>query len=119
LARALRTDGFAVRGTTRGASVEAIREAGAEPYVGDPDRIATLMDALHGVTVVVWLAGGLDIPEGRLRMFWEKLVDTGVRGFVHEGEYEELSRTSSSRWQIPLEFAGDDPRDAIRRLLGV
>jgi hypothetical protein len=119
LARELRADGFAVRGTTRGASVEAIREAGAEPYVGDPDRIATLMDGLHGVTVVVWLAGGLDIPEGRLRMFWEKLVDTGVRGFVHEGDYEELSRSSSETWQIPLEFAGDDPRGAVRRLLGV
>ena len=82
-------------------------------------RTPTLMDALHGVTVVVWLAGGLAIPEGRLRMFWEKLVDTGVRGFVHEGDHAELSRTSSDTWQIPLEFAGDDPRAAVKRLLGV
>ena len=119
LAAALREDGFAVRGTTRGAHVEEIRACGAEPYVGDPDRIATLMDALHGVTVVVWLAGGLDIPEGRLRMFWEKLVDTGVRGVVYEGPYEELSRRSSETWQIPLELAGDDPRAAVKRLLGV
>jgi hypothetical protein len=119
LARELRADGFAVRGTTRGAHVEEIRAAGAEPYVGDPDRIATLMDALHGVTIVVWLAGGLDIPQGRLRMFWEKLVDTGVRGFVHEGSYEELSRRSSETWQIPLAIAGDDPRGAVKRLLGV
>ena len=119
LAAELRADGFAVRGTTRGASVEAIAAVGAEPYVGDPDRIATLMDALHGVTVVVWLTAGLEIPEGRLRMFWEKLVDTGVRGFVHEGAYEELSRRSSETWSIPLEFAGDDPRSAVRRLVGV
>ena len=119
LAAALRADGHAVRGTTRGAHLEAIRAAGAEPYVGDPDRIGTLMDALHGVTVVVWLAGGLEIPEGRLRMLWEKLVDTGVRGVVHEGPYEELSRTASDTWQIPLAFAGDDPRGAVKRLLGV
>ena len=41
--------GHAVRGTTRAqAHAEAIRAAGAEPYVGDPDRIGTLMDALAG-----------------------------------------------------------------------
>jgi len=119
LARALRADGHAVRGTTRGAHVEEIRAAGAEPYVGDPDRIGTLMDALYGVTVVVWLAGTVEIPEGRLRMLWEKLVDTGVRGVVHEGPYEDLSRRSSETWSIPLEFAGDDPHAAVRRLLGV
>jgi len=116
LARALRADGHTVRGTTRGAHVEEIRAAGAEPYVGDPDRIGTLMEALHGVTVVVWLAGGLEIPEGRLRMFWEKLVDTPVRGVVYEGPYEELSRSSSETWQIPLELG--EPYAAVKRLLG-
>jgi hypothetical protein len=114
LARALRADGHAVRGTTRGAHVKEIAEV-AEPYVGDPDRIGTLMDALHGVTIVVWLAGGLDIPEGRVRMFWEKIVDTGVRGVVHEGAGEQIARESSERWQIPLEVG--DPLDAVRRLL--
>ena len=121
LAAALRADGLAVRGTTRGASVDAIRAAGAEPYVGDPDRIATLMDALHGVTIVVWLAGGVNIPEGRLRMFWEKLVDTGVRGVGHEGPYEELARRSSETWQIPLEVVAgvEEARAAVDRLLGL
>jgi len=114
LARALRAEGHAVRGTTRGAHVEEIAEV-AEPYVGDPDRIGTLMDALHGVTIVVWLAGGLDIPEGRVRMFWEKIVDTGVRGVVHEGGGEHIARESSERWQIPLEVG--DPLEAVRRLL--
>jgi hypothetical protein len=107
-----------VRGTTRGAHVEEIRAAGAEPYVGDPDRIATLMEALHGVSFVVWLAGGLEIPEGRLRMFWEKIVDTGVRGVVYEGPYEELAQRCSQTWQIPLELAGEDALGAVRRLLG-
>jgi hypothetical protein len=114
LARALRADGHAVRGTTRGAHVDEIAEV-AEPYVGDPDRIGTLMDALHGVTIVVWLAGGLDIPEGRVRMFWEKIVDTGVRGVVHEGGGEQIAREASARWQIPLEVG--DPLEAVRRLL--
>lgn len=121
LAAALRADGHAVRGTTRGAHVEAIRAAGAEPYVGDPDRIATLMDALHGVAIVCWLADGLDIPEGRLRMFFEKLVDTGVRGVVYEGAFAELARRSSATWQIPLEVVtrAQDAKGAVDRLLGV
>ena len=88
LARELRAAGHAVRGTTRGAHVAEIAETGAEPYVGDPDRIATLMDALHGVTIVCWLTGTIpdgDLHAGRLRMLWEKLVDTPVRGVVYEG----------------------------------
>ena len=89
LARELRAEGHAVRGTTRDpAHAAAIAETGAEPYVGDPDRIATLMDALHGVTVVCWLMGTIadpDLHAGRLRMLWEKLVDTPVRGVVYEG----------------------------------
>jgi nucleoside-diphosphate-sugar epimerase len=121
LAAALRADGHAVRGTTRGDHVEEIRATGAEPYVGDPDRIATLMDALYGVTIVCWLAGTIDIPEGRLRMFFEKLVDTGVRGVVYEGPYEDLARRSSQTWQIPLEIVtpAEDAKAAVDRLLGV
>jgi len=121
LAGALRADGHAVRGTTRGAHADAIRAAGAEPYVGDPDRIATLMDALYGVTIVCWLAGTISIPEGRLRMFWEKLVDTGVRGVVYEGEHEDVSRRASQTWQIPLEVVrvGADAHAAVSRLLAV
>jgi len=114
LAAALRADGHAVRGTTRGAHVEEIRATGAEPYIGDPDRIGTLMDALHGVTIVVWLAGGLEIPEGRLRMLWEKLVDTPVRGVVYEGSLpqgEAVARTAADTWQIPLVVLRSDPTD--------
>ena len=120
LAATLRRDGLAVRGTTRGAHVEEIRAAGAEPYVGDPDRIATLMDALYGVTIVCWLADGLDIPEGRLRMLWEKLVDTPVRGVVYEGPFESVSRRASETWQIPLAVVNgvDEARAAVTRLLG-
>src|SRR5919198_6684593 len=89
LARELVAAGHVVRGTTRDpAKTAAIAAAGAEPYVGDPDRIGTLMDALAGVTVLVWLLGSVPDPDlhgGRLRMMFEKLVDTPVRGVVYEG----------------------------------
>ena len=117
LASALVADGHAVRGTTRGGGEEAIRAAGAEPYVGDPDRIGTLMDALSGVTIVCWLMGTIPVPElheGRLRMLWEKLVDTPVRGVVYEGalpQGEQVARTAAQTWQIPLEVLDADPLD--------
>ena len=118
LAAELVAAGHAVRGTTRvQANAEAIRAAGAEPYLGDPDRIGTLMDALAGVTVVCWLMGTLPVPElheGRLRMLWEKLVDTPVRGVVYEGSLpqgEAVARTAAETWQIPLQILDADPLD--------
>ena len=48
----------AARGTTR--SPERLAEletAGIEGVVADPDRLATLVPALSGVTVVCWLMG--------------------------------------------------------------
>ena len=118
LAAELVAAGHAVRGTTRSqAGAAAIREAGAEPYVGDPDRIGTLMDALAGVTIVCWLMGTIPVPElheGRLRMLWEKLVDTPVRGVVYEGalpQGEQVARTASHTWQIPLAVLDADPLD--------
>ncbi len=88
LARALVEQGHAVRGTTRDRDRFAeIAAAGAEPYLGDPDRIATLMDALAQTTIVAWLMGTAPSEElhaGRLRMLTEKVVDTGVRGLIYE-----------------------------------
>lgn len=118
LAGELRAAGHAVRGTTRDpARTEPIAAAGAEPYVGDPDRIGTLMDALRGVTIVCWLMGTVPVPElhaGRLRMLWEKLVDTHVRGVVYEGalpDGEAVARAAAQTWQIPLEVLTADPAD--------
>lgn len=136
LARELVDAGHAVRGTTRDPEhAPAIREAGAEPYIGDPDRIGTLMDGLVGVTVVCWLMGTIPVEElhaGRLRMLWEKLVDTPVRGVLYEGalpEGEQVARTAADTWQIPLEVLAGDPLDhaawlrsaraAVDRLLGL
>jgi hypothetical protein len=118
LAASLAGAGHAVRGTTRSqANAGAIRDAGAEPYLGDPDRIGTLMDALAGVTIVCWLMGTIPVPElheGRLRMLWEKLVDTPVRGVVYEGalpQGEQVALTASQTWQIPLAILDADPLD--------
>jgi hypothetical protein len=135
LAADLSAAGHTVRGTTRSqASAAAIRAAGAEPYIGDPDRIGTLMDALVGVTIVCWLMGTVAAPElheGRLRMLWEKLVDTPVRGVVYEGalpQGEQVARAAAQTWNIPLVILDGDPLDhdawlraargAVDRLLG-
>jgi uncharacterized protein YbjT (DUF2867 family) len=141
LARELVEAGHAVRGTTRDRGrAHAIRAAGAEPYVGDPDRIATLMDALVGTTIVAWLMGtadARDLHAGRLRMLCEKLVDTPVRGLVYEAggsvpfewrqEGELIARAARATWNIPLEVVDTDPskcerwrsdmRGAVERLL--
>ena len=138
LARDLRAGGHAVRGTTRDpARAAAIAAAGADAYVGDPDRVATLMEALTGVTIVCWLMGtATGAPErvaalhdGRLRMLWEKLVDTPVRGVVHEGAHgRDVALAAHETWRIPLELLDADPGDherwrqdasaAVARLLG-
>ena len=128
LARDLVAAGHAVRGTTRSQDrTAAIAEAGAEPYVGDPDRIGTLMEALAGVTVVCWLLGSVPDPDlhgGRLRMLFEKLVDTPVRGVVYERalpEGEAIARDAAERWRIPVEVIDPDgdARTAVDRLLGL
>jgi uncharacterized protein YbjT (DUF2867 family) len=126
LARELRAAGHAVRGTTRDpARKAAIAAAGAEPYVGDPDRIGTLMAALAGVTIVCWLMGTASgeeervaaLHDGRLRMLLEKLVDTPVRGLVYEGalpEGEAVARAAAETWRIPLAVLTGDPLDHAR-----
>jgi uncharacterized protein YbjT (DUF2867 family) len=140
--------GHAVRATTRDpARTEAIRAAGAEPYVGDPDRIATLMGAITGVTVLAWLMGTacgeaervFALHDTRLRMLWEKLVDTPVRGVIYEAagtvpeaalvRGEAVARVAHETWRIPLAYLHADPTDtaawvrearaAVDRLLGL
>jgi uncharacterized protein YbjT (DUF2867 family) len=130
LARELRAAGHAVRGTTRDpARAEAIEAAGAEPYLGDPDRIGTLMGALAGVSVLCWLMGTargerervFALHDSRLRMLWEKLVDTPVRGVVYEaaGSVDEaalirgeaVARVAHETWRIPLAYLRADPAD--------
>jgi len=133
LAGALAADGHAVRGTTRDPQgAERIAAAGAEPYVGDPDRIGTLMDALAGVTILVWLLGSATgepgrvtaLHHGRLRMLFEKLVDTPVRGVVYEAagtvpasaleRGRALAAHAEATWHLPIELLDvpPEPHDA-------
>ena len=126
LARALSAAGHAVRGTTRSPSrVDAVAAAGAEPFVGDPDRIGTLMEAIAGVTIVVWLLASAsgeraaELHAGRLRMLCEKLVDTPVRGLLYEGAGTlsagvlaggaEIVRRAAATWSIPVEILETEP----------
>jgi uncharacterized protein YbjT (DUF2867 family) len=147
LARELVAAGHAVRGTTRDPRrIPEIEAAGAEPYVGDPDRIATLMDALQATTVVCWLMGSAtgdpekvrELHGGRLRMLTEKVVDTPVRGLLYEAagsvpfawrqQGELIARAARATWNIPVEVLEADPADrdawladargAVARLLG-
>lgn len=93
LAGELVARGHAVRGTTRDpARQAAIEESGAEAFVGDPDRIATLVPALDQVTVACVLLGSAVASRAqlaalhgtRLEMLLTKMVDTTVRAVVYE-----------------------------------
>ena len=97
-----------MRGTTR--SPERLAEletAGIEGVVADPDRLATLVPVLSGVSVVCWLMGSADgSPEvhgARLETLCEHLVDTPVRGLVYEAagsvdaRFWNRARTSCAR----------------------
>ncbi len=89
----LRAAGHSVRGTTRDpARFDAIAAAGAEPHLGDPDRIATIAPAFAHVGVVVILLGSAqgDADElaalfgTRLDMLLERMLDTTARAVVYE-----------------------------------
>ena len=128
LARELVAAGHVVRGTTRDpAKAAAIAAAGAEPYVGDPDRIVTLMAALEAVTVAVWLLGEVDaepLHDGRLRMFCEKTVDTPVRGILYEASAgfpkgRGVVEMAAEVWRIPVEILEPGaPVDALGAAVG-
>jgi hypothetical protein len=93
LAGALMQAGHAVRVTTRDeAGRAAIEATGAECWVGDPDRIATLRLALDRVTVACWLLGTASgdaehlqaLFGTRLEYWLTQVIDTTVRGFLYE-----------------------------------
>lgn len=130
LARELRARGHAVRGTTRDERGRAaIEAAGAEVWIGDPDRIATISYALDGVTILCWLMGSaqgsreqLEALHGsRLKMLLERTIDTTVRGLLYEAagsvDGELLARgaetvhASCTYSEIPHALLEADPAD--------
>jgi nucleoside-diphosphate-sugar epimerase len=128
LAAALGEDGWAVRGTSRTeAGLEAIRAAGIEPALADPDRLGTITDLIGDVTVLAWLMGSAEGEAGetangpRLESLLERLVDTPVRGFVFEAAGTApaaalatgaaMAEAASERWRIPVRILRAEPAE--------
>jgi hypothetical protein len=138
LAAAMVRDGHAVRMSTRGEEGRvAIEAAGAECWIGTPDRLATLRGALDSVTIVCWLLGTASGPpeqldalhSSRLELFVTQAIDTTMRGFVYEARGagpsdalaangERVVRTLAERNAIPVAFLTDDPREQDPWLAG-
>jgi threonine dehydrogenase-like Zn-dependent dehydrogenase len=146
LTAALLADGHAVRATTREpARAGELQAAGAEPFVGDPDRVATLSRALDHVGVLCVLLGSATgtadqlraLHTTRLAMLLEKMLDTTVRGIVYEavgtvdpavlGAGAGVVASACERSLIPYVLLTADPReheawtpaaaDAVQRVL--
>ncbi len=119
-----------MRGTTRSEERRAaIEAAGAEVWVGDPDRIATISYALADVTILCWLMGSAEgsdekigaLHGSRLRMLLERSIDTTVRGLLYEaaGSVEpallaqgaETVRAACGYSEIPHALLDADPAD--------
>lgn len=130
LGRALRDDGWEVRGTTRDPDrAGELEAAGIEAAVADPNRIGTVIDHVADVTLVAWLLGSAGgdaeaveaIHGPRLERLLEELVDTPVRGFLYDGagsvdgatlrEGARVVGQASERWRIPVAVIEHDPAD--------
>ena len=135
LASTLIAAGHVVRGTTRDPGrTDAIAAIGAEPYLGDPDRVGTLTAALDAVTVVCWLMGSAAgdgeriaaLHGPRWEAFLSKIVDTTVRGVVYEagGAAPEavrehgrtIAQVAARTWEIPIAAVNAPPVDHDRWL---
>jgi hypothetical protein len=131
LAASLVADGHAVRISTRTeAGRAAIEEAGAECWVGTPDRLASMRGVTDSVTVTCWLTGSVtgdedlvrELHTSRLQFFLTQLIDTTVRGFLYEAkgadtpqdvldQGQEIAREITARNVIPAAFLSADPAD--------
>ena len=119
-----------MRGTTRSAERSAaIETTGAEAVVCDPDRLATLLPSIEGVSAICWLLASAAGDPGataalhgpRLRSLLERLVDSPVRGFVYEAagsvdagaltDGAAAVRSASATFRMPVELIDADPRD--------
>jgi hypothetical protein len=147
LARALADEGHAVRvvaaDATRRVDVEA---AGAECFLGTPDRLATLRGALEHVTVACWLLADVEdrdselvraLHGSRLERFLSSAIDSTLRGFVYDAAGgvpadvlavgERIVSETAARNSIPIAIVkaevGDEEawlaqaRAAVNRLL--
>jgi hypothetical protein len=119
-----------VRGTTRSRERAAeIEAAGVEPFIGDPDVIATIAPSFDHVSIACVLLGSARGPADgiaalhgtRLEMLLARMLDTTVRGIAYEVAGSVPSEVleagggivadvcSDSR--IPFELLDRDPTD--------
>jgi uncharacterized protein YbjT (DUF2867 family) len=129
----LREDGWAVRGTSRGAEgLTAIEAAGIEPARADPEQPGEILDLVGDVAIVLWLLGSAGGPAEilaaihgpRLEALLERLVETPVRGFVYEGvgtvdaeilgSGADLVRNAETTWRIPVAVTHTPRSDGSR-----
>ena len=116
LGRALGGRGHAVRGTSRSEEGRAAIEAdGLDGVVADPGRLGTLLPHLQGVSVLCWLMGTADDPAlnaERFASLLETLVDTHVRGVVHEAAAgADAARHASEAYRMPVALVAAPPAD--------
>jgi nucleoside-diphosphate-sugar epimerase len=121
LGRALTGRGHAVRGTSRSDAGRAAIEAdGLEGVVADPGRLGTLLPHLQGVSALCWLMGTADDPALHAERFGsllETLVDTHVRGVVHEAAAAtDAARHARQTYRMPVELVTAPPADRRRWL---
>jgi uncharacterized protein YbjT (DUF2867 family) len=117
LGAALAERGWVVRGTSRTPEgAKAIEAAGIEAVIADPDRVGTVLDAIDGVSLILWLFGTVATPAlhgPRLERLLEEIVDTPVRALIYElnevlepadaARAFEALRSANERWRIPFE----------------
>jgi hypothetical protein len=131
-ARLVEEGRHAVRITTRDESGRAAIEAtGAECLIGTPDRLASLLGALDGVTIACWMLAAARgerarvqaLHGSRMESFLGQAIDTTMRGFVYEAagvtmaqeiraEGERIVRTVAERNAIPAAILRADIEDA-------
>jgi hypothetical protein len=130
LTRSMRADQHAVRAVTRSEEHRAVLEdAGAEVWIGTPDRIGSLRNGLENVTILAWCLGGATGPAdvvaplhgSRWHMMLEKTIDTTVRGVLYESvgtvdatllaEGAAITHTMHEQNEIPYRLLDSDPGD--------
>ncbi len=128
LAGRLGEQGHASRIVTRHESGRAaIEDAGAQCWIGTPDRLGTLIGALDGVTIACWLLGcatGTEeevraLHDLRLHSFMVKAIDTTIRGVLYEAAGTvpaemlaggaQIAAQVAARNEIPLQLLRADP----------
>lgn len=122
LGERLLAEGWAVRGTSRGAALGAIEAAGIEAVEADPDMLGSVTERIGDVAVLAWLMGSADSADvngERLESLLEKLVDSPVRGLLFEargsageGTLEEGAAAVEAwgeRFRIPVAILRADP----------